>query len=150
MQDHLAGQASRRTFLTGEEAERRKLVLVRLQDALAAEGVESVIVGRRGLTLRSGEPWQPCRPGDPELHVLGADRCRIVTTDGRQFRLADNRMHPAGDPRGAARWLLPADICGEAGLGVSALADDGPGGPEGAVGGAGERALRKLLADGVI
>lgn len=151
MKDELAGQASRRTALVGEEVDRRKVVLLRLQDALAARGFESVLVGRHALTLRGAGPAQPSRPADPELHVLGADRCRIVTTDGRHYRFADSRLHPADDPRGAARCVLSADIGhDDAGRQVPALADRGTGGRDRTVVGVGERALRRLRDDGVI
>jgi hypothetical protein len=151
MQDDFAEQASRRAVLTGEEADRRKVVLIRLQDALAAMGVESVVVGRHALTLRGSGPAPPSRPGDPELHVLGPDWCRIVTTDGGHFRFADGRMHPADDPSGAARYVLAADTCQDsAGRPAPAQVDHGPGGRDSAVLGAGERALRRLRDDGVI
>jgi hypothetical protein len=151
MQDDLDGQASRRTVLAGEEVYRRKVVLLRLQDALAARGVESVIVGRRALTLRGTGPAPPPRPGDPELHVLGADRRHIVTTDGRRYRSADSRMHPADDPCGAAGCFLSSDTGRDSASGqVTAPADHGAGGRDGVVVGVGERALRRLRDDGVI
>jgi hypothetical protein len=144
MQDDLGEKASRRPMLACEEVDRRKAVLTRLQDALAARSVESVLVGRRTLTLRGDGP-APSRPGDPELHVLAADRHRVVTTDGRHYRLADGRMHPADDPSGAAGCILPTDT-GNDDDGRQALA---PAGRDGAIG-AGERALRSLRDDGVI
>jgi hypothetical protein len=153
MQDDLAEQASRRTALAGEEVDRRKVVLIQLQDALAAQGIESVLVGRHALTLRSHGhgPAQPSRPGDPELHVLGAGRHRIITTDGRHYRLRDSRMHPADDPRGAAEIVLSADAGHDAvGRQALALADHGSGGRDRTVVGVGERALRRLRDDGVI
>jgi hypothetical protein len=153
MQDDLAGEASPRTALTGEETDRRKVVLIRLQDALAAQGCESVLVGRHALTLRSDGrvPAEPSRPGDPELHVVGAGRRHVVTTDGEHYRFADSRMHPADDPRGAAGFVLSADVGHDAaGCQAPALADDGAGGRDRAVVGVGERALRRLRDDGVI
>jgi hypothetical protein len=151
MQDDFAERASRRTALAGEEVDRRKVVLLRLQDVLAVRGVESVIVGRHALTLRGAGPAQPSGPADPELHVLGTDRCRIVTTDGRHYRFADSRLHPADDPRGAARSVLSADIGhDDAGRQAPELADRGPGGRDRTVVGVGERALRRLCDDGVI
>jgi hypothetical protein len=153
MQDDLAEQASRRTALAGEEVDRRKAVLIRLQDALVVLGVESVLVGRHALTLRSHGrgPAQPSKSGDPELHVVGAGRHRIVTTDGRHYRLGDNRMHPADDPRGAAGFVLSIDAGHDAaGLQTPALADHGSGGRDRTVIGVGERALRRLCDDGVI
>jgi hypothetical protein len=153
MQDDLAEQASRRTALTDEEVDRRKVVLIQLQDALADQGFESVLVGRHALTLRSHGrgPAQPSRPGDPELHVVGAGRHRIVTTDGRHYRLGDSRMHPADDPRGAAGFVLSIDVGHDtARRQAPALADHGSGGRDRTVVGVGERALRRLCDDGVI
>jgi hypothetical protein len=151
MRDDLAGQGARRAVLVGGEAGRRKVMLVRLQDALAAQGVESVVVGRHLLTLRGAGPGQPSRPGEPELHVLGPDRHRVVTTDGWYYRFADSCRHPADDPGGAAGCVLSADVCGDA-AGRQALAPvtSEPGGRDDAVVGAGERALRQLRDDGVI
>ena len=151
MQDDLAEQAPRRIFLAGEEVYRRKVLLVRLQDVLAGWGVESVIVGRRVLTLRGTGPAPPSRPVDPELHILGAGHHQVVTTDGPHYRSADGRTHPADDPGGAAGCFLQADTGRDrASAQVLALADHGAGGRDGAVVGAGERALRRLRTDGVI
>ncbi len=151
MQDDLAEQASLRTVLAGEEVDRRKIVLIRLQDALAAHGFESVIVGRHALTLHGRGPAQPSRPGDPELHVVGAGRCQIVTTDGRHYRFGDSRMHPAADPHGAAGFVLSDDIGHDAaGRRAPVPVDHGAGGRDRSAIGVGERALRRLRDDGVI
>ena len=151
MQDELAGQASSQAVLEGEEVDRRKVALLRLQDALAVAGCESVIVGRQALTLHGRGPTQPLRPGDPELHIAGADRSHIVTTDGRHYRFADSRMHPADDPCGAAELVLSADVSRDtAGCQAPTLADHGAGGRDRTVVGAGERALRQLRDNGVI
>ena len=153
MQDDLAGQAAPRTALAGEEADRRKAVLGRLQDALAAQGLAAVLVGRHVLTLHGHGrgPVQPSRPGDPELHVAGAGRRHVITTDGRQYLFADRRMHPADDPRGAAALVLPPGAGRDAAWRQApGPADDGAGGRDRAVVGAGERALRRLRDDGVI
>lgn len=108
MQDDLAEQTSCRTILAAEEVGRRKVVLIRLQDALAAQGIESVLVGRHALTLRTAGPWQPSGPADPELHVLGVGHRHIVTTDGQHYHFADGDVCPAGDPVGAASRLVSA------------------------------------------
>ena len=151
MQDDLAEQALRRTVLAGEEVYRRKVVLLRLQDALTARGVESVIVGRRALTLRGAGPAPPPRPGNPELHILGTHRRHIVTTVGRHYRTSDSRPHPTDDPRAAAEYFLPADLGHDvAAPQARAPVDHEPGRRDGAVVGVGERALRRLRDDGVI
>ena len=56
MQDDLAAQASRRAVLTGEDVDRRKAVLARLQDALAAQGFDSVLVGQA--RPDAAQPWR--------------------------------------------------------------------------------------------
>jgi hypothetical protein len=150
MQDDLAEQAERRTVLVSGEADRRKALLARLQQALAARGVESVVAGRHSLTLRGTGPGQPARPADPELYVLAPDRRHIVTTDGWYYRFGNNRMHPADDPRGAAECVLSADTCRHGAVRRRPeSADHEPGTRSDAVG-AGERALRQLCDDGVI
>jgi hypothetical protein len=151
MQDDRAGQAMLRPALAGQEAARRKIVLIRLQDALAALGIESVVVGRHTLTLRGRGPVQPSRPGDPELHVVGTGRCHVITTDGLHYCFGDSRMHSAGDPCGAAGFVLSAEAGHDAaGRRAPALADHGSGGRDRTVVGVGERALRRLCDDGVI
>ena len=151
MQDDLAEQAPRRIVLAGEEVYRRKVLLVRLQDVLTGWGVESVIVGRRVLTLRGTGPAPPARPVDPELHILGSGHDQVVTTEGSLYRSADGRTHPADDPGGAAGCFLEADTGRDCPSSqVPALAYLGAGGRDGTVVGAGERALRCLRDDGVI
>jgi hypothetical protein len=122
---------------------------MRLQDALAARDIRSVIVGRHSLTLRGAAPAPPPTPGDPELHIFGADRYRIITTDGQRYSSADG-VHPADDPGGAARCFLLADTHDRASGQVPRPGDHGSGERNGVVIGAGERALRRLRDDGVI
>ena len=143
MPDDLAGEEPVRAALASPEADRRKTVLARLQDALTAQGLESVLVGRQVLALRGRGPVLPSRC-DPQLHVLGPGQCHVVTTDGCHYRFADGSSHPADDPGGAAGCVLSADI--------------GPGRidpvhaerADGLTAGAGERALRRLRDTGVI
>ena len=148
MQDDPAGQAPGRAILAGEEADRRKAALARLQDALAARGVESVVVGRHAMTPRSAGPAQQPGAGDPELHVLAAD-CQIVSADGQRYHFADGSTHSADDPCGAAGRVLSAGMrCGRAGPQPPVPTDHGAGGRDGM--GAGERALRRLCDEGII
>jgi hypothetical protein len=129
--------------LTGAEAGRRKALLARLQDELATQGFQSMLVGRQVLALRDRGPVLPSLR-NPELHVSGPDQCHVVTTDGDHYRFADGASHPADDPGGAAGCVMSADR--------------GPGRTEplpveradGLLAGAGERALRRLRDTGVI
>ena len=140
MPDDLADEEP---VLAGAEADRRKAALGRLQDALAAEGLESVLVGRQVLALRARGPVLPSRR-DPQLHVLGPGQCHVVTTDGGHYRFADGSSHPADDPGGAAGCVLSADIAPGRVAPVRAERADG------LVAGVGERALRRLRDTGVI
>ena len=140
MPDDLAEQEP---VLAGAEADRRRALLARLQNELAAQGFQSVLVGRQVLALRDRGPVPPSRR-NPELHVSGPGQCRVVTTDGDHYRFADGSSHPADDPGGAAGCVMSADR--------------GPGRTEplpaeradGLLAGAGERALRHLRDTGII
>lgn len=151
MQDDQAGQASPRTAVAAHDTNRRKAVLIRLQDSPEAEGFESVLVGRRTLVMRSRCPGQLSTPGEPELHVVGTIPCHVVTTDGQLYRFGDHSTHPADDPAGAVRHVSPADADhGQTGPQAPAPADGDAAGRGGIPAGAGERALRRLCDDGVI
>jgi hypothetical protein len=95
--------------LTVAEADRRKVILGLLKDALAARRISSTLVGRRTLVLRSAEGdersggyGEPARPSDPRLYVFASGDVQVVATDGELYHFADGRMHPAADPAGAA------------------------------------------------
>ena len=100
------GAAPAAPSLTTAEADRRKAILGLLKDALSARRISSELVGRRTIVLRSGRLpdgfGEPARSADPQLYVFVAGSSDIVTTDGRQYHLADGRTHPAADPIGAA------------------------------------------------
>lgn len=100
------GAAAAAPSLTTAEAEHRKAILGLLKDALIARRISSELVGRRTIVLRSGRLpdgfGAPARSADPQLYVFVADSLDVVTTDGRQYRLADGSTHPAADPAGAA------------------------------------------------
>ena len=81
-------------------------------------------------------------PVDPELHVLGTGCRCIVTTDGERYLLSDGAAHPAADPAGAAAHVAGTTVCAQA-------AGHEPD-ASGRVMGAGERALRQLIEDGII
>jgi hypothetical protein len=100
------GAAAEAPSLTAAEADHRKAILGLLKDALTARRISSELVGRRTIVLRSGRLpdgfGEPARSADPQLYVFGSSSLDIVTTDGRQYCLADGRTHPATDPAGAA------------------------------------------------
>jgi hypothetical protein len=104
--------------LTSAEANRRKAILGRLQDALDAGPISSALVGRRTLILRSEQTpehspgyKETIRPSDPQLYIFAAGDTHVVTTDGNVYWFADGYAYPASDPAGAAlicaRWHRP-------------------------------------------
>ena len=135
---------NRKPALTGAEADRRKALLARLQDELAAQGLQSVLVGRQVLALRDRGPVPPSRR-NPELHVSGPGQCHVVTTDGDHYRFADGSSHPADDPGGAAGCVHVRRPSAPDALSPCPLER-----ADGLLAGAGERALRRLRDTGVI
>jgi len=105
MRDDGAQVLQRSAVLADREDCHRRTLLIMLQDALAALGVQSVVVGRRVLALRANEPWGPSRPTDPELHLLSVAIREVITTDGVVYRLSSGHALPADDPAGAAERL---------------------------------------------
>jgi hypothetical protein len=105
------GAATAAPSLTTAEAARRRAILGQLKDALTARRITSELVGRRTIVLRSGRLpdgfGEPPKSADPQLYVFVAGSPDIVTTDGRQYHLADGRTHPAADPIGAAGVVAP-------------------------------------------
>jgi hypothetical protein len=92
--------------LTGAEVTRRVTLLAELQDALAALGIQSVLVRNRRLVLRSTSNG-PARSGptDPQLHVFVGDGTEIATTDGTRYQFTVGMACPVGDPQAAAASL---------------------------------------------
>jgi len=151
MVDDSGGPAAGLAVLAAEEADRRKAVLARLQEVLAVHGLASVLAARHILVLRGAGPAQPSGPGNPELHILGAGRRQVITTDGRLYHFGDVGTHPADDPGGAAGCVLFADIRHDwNGHQPPASADHGAARRDGIIIGAGEGALRRLREEGVI
>jgi hypothetical protein len=82
---------------------RRVRLLTALQGALAAQGLDSVVVRNRRLVLRSnGDRMEPSGPTDPQLAIFAPDGIAMATTDGAAYHFADGQAHPAADPCGAA------------------------------------------------
>ena len=100
--------------LTRTEAERRRELLGRLQEALAEQRITSALAGRRTLVLHSAREAagrgyrEPVKPADPQLYVFDAGGTHIVTTDGEVYWLTRGHPYSVADPCGAAqayaRW----------------------------------------------
>jgi hypothetical protein len=100
--------------LTRTEADHRRELLGRLQDALAEQRITSALAGRRTLVLHSAREAtgrgyrEPAKPADPRLYVFDAGGTHIVTTDGEVYWLTGSYPHSVADPCGAAlayaRW----------------------------------------------
>jgi hypothetical protein len=100
--------------LTRTEAERRRELLGRLQDALADRRITSALAGRRTLVLHSAQEAvgrgyrEPVKLADPELYVFDAAGTHIVTTDGQVYWLTGGCPYSVADPCRAAqayaRW----------------------------------------------
>jgi hypothetical protein len=90
-------------ILKDAEVARRVTLLTTLQAALAAEGVQSVLVRNRRLVLRAaGSGLEPSGPTDPRLHMYLANGADAVTTDGTSYQLASGPVYPADNPRAVA------------------------------------------------
>lgn len=96
--------------LTKTEVERRKDLLLRLQNALADRQITSALAGRRTIVLRSAQDGQgrggyrePVKLADPELYVFAAGGVNVVTTDAEFYWLSAGHPHPTADPGGAAQ-----------------------------------------------
>jgi hypothetical protein len=95
--------------LTRIEAERRRELLGRLQDALADRRITSALAGRRTLVLRSAREaagrgyLEPVKLADPQLYVFDGASTHVVTTDGEVYWLTGGYPYTVADPCGAAR-----------------------------------------------
>lgn len=97
-----------RPVLPESEATLRVTLLAELQSALAAPGIQSVLVRNRRLVLRASGPWEPSGPTEPHLHVFLADGTEKVTTDGTKYHFTSGPAYPADDPQAAAADLRAA------------------------------------------
>jgi hypothetical protein len=150
MRDDTAGHPATdaEAVLPPAEANRRKAVLRRLKDELAARSVESVLAGRHVLRLSTAAPWSQSGPINPELHIPSTGI--RITTDGHRYQLTDGTVHDTDDPASAADHVIAAEVRNNAGPGQPApSASDDPAPPTRVIG-PGEQALRQLIDDGII
>lgn len=93
---------SRSPILDKAEVTRRMILLTRLQGALAAHEIQSVLARCQRLVLRSDQPIAPSGLTDPQLHIFGPDGTDIATTDRTTYHFASGPEYPVSDPAGAA------------------------------------------------
>lgn len=102
----IASDMPGKTILPEAEVIRRVALLTELQGALAALGIQSLLVRNRRLVLRSaGNGLEPSGPTDPQLHVFADDGTEIATTDGALYEFTTCPAHSADDPQAAAASL---------------------------------------------
>jgi hypothetical protein len=95
-------------ILPPAEAERRLVLLSKLQSALAAHGVESVLARNHRLILHGDRSaWAPSGLTDsgltdPQLHIFLPEGTEVATADGRTYRFASGDLFPGGDPAAVA------------------------------------------------
>jgi hypothetical protein len=99
--------------LDDAEADSRRLLLARLQAALANLGIQSTLARKHRLVLRYTDGVAgPNGLTDPQLHVFAEDRQAKITTNGTIYQLDGGQELPASDPTAAAtvisRPLEPA------------------------------------------
>jgi len=103
---HMAPSASDRPVLGQSEVTSRVTLLAELQAALAALGIQSVLVRKRRLVLRSaGTGLEPSGPTNPQLHVFAPGGTEIATTDAARYEFTTGSAFPAADPQAAAAGL---------------------------------------------
>lgn len=102
-QSTLCTPSPRPPVLPDAQVTRRVALLTELQNALAAQGLDSVLVRTRRLVLRSdGGRVEPSGPTDPQLHIFAPEGKDIATTNGTVYCFASGQAHPTDDPCGAA------------------------------------------------
>jgi hypothetical protein len=90
-------------ILLPAEAERRLVLLSKLQSALSAHGLSSVLARNHRLVLHGDNPlWATSGLTDPQLHIFAPDGTDVAATDGITFTLASGQQHSAADPAAAA------------------------------------------------
>jgi len=84
----------------------RVTLLAELQAALAALGIQSVLVRKRRLVLRSaGNDLEPSGPTNPQLHVFAPGGTEVATADAARYEFTAGPACPAADPQAAAASL---------------------------------------------
>ncbi len=100
---HIAPSTSDQPVLAQSEVTSRVTLLAELQAALAALGIQSVLVRNRRLVLRSaGNGMEPSGPTNPQLHVFAPGGTQIATTDAARYEFTTGPACPADDPQAAA------------------------------------------------
>jgi hypothetical protein len=102
----IASDRPSKTVLHETEVIRRVTLLTELQAALAALGIQSMLVRNRRLVLRSASSGlERSGPTDPQLHVFADDGTEIVTTDGALYQFSGGPACLVSDPSAAAAGL---------------------------------------------
>lgn len=91
------------SILRPAEAERRLVLLSKLQSALAAHGLNSLLARNHRLILHGDRSTSaPSGLTDPQLHIFLPEGTDIATTDGSTYQLASGDQHLGGDPAAVA------------------------------------------------
>ena len=89
--------------LDDAEADSRRLLLARLQAALADLGIQSTLARKHRLVLRHTDGVAgPNGLTDPQLYVFAEDGQAKITTNGTVYRLSGGQELPAAEPTAAA------------------------------------------------
>jgi hypothetical protein len=92
-----------RPVLEDAEAERRRLLLARLQSVFLELGIECMLARNHKLVLRySDGAAGPNGLTDPALWVFLPSGTVTITTDGADYQLDDSREFPVADTSAAA------------------------------------------------
>jgi hypothetical protein len=110
---------SRTSILLPAEAERRRILLSKLQSALAAHGLDSVLARNHRLILHGDRStWAPSGLGltdsgltDPQLRIFHPGGTDIATTDGTTYKLASGDQYPGGDSAAVAALIRSRRGC---------------------------------------
>ena len=99
-------------ILPPSEAERRLVLLGKLQIVLAAHKLDSVLARNHRLVLHGDcNTWRLSGLTDPQLHIFAPDGTDIATTDGNTYKLANGDPYPGGDPAAVADFIRSHRSC---------------------------------------